>query len=409
MIIQLKKQPSNRGSALVITMVIGVILLLTLSSYLMLVGTQKKLVTRSECWNASLTMAEAGAEEALAQMNGSPGDFSANAWGVSGVVYGPMARNLEGGSYSVIISNTVKPVIYTTGIVKEPVTGDSIARRVKINTTRQGLINVAMGAKHDVTFVGSGMATDSWNSHDPNLSTGGLFDPAKTSTNGDVASLEGLVDISNHSINGSLYLGPTATYTSPSNQVTGKIYRDSNIEFPDVNLPAVSWVIAPLNLGIHTFTTSGNFTISDRSPIVVNAGVIVALNVTTGGNYNPSSVQIHGGTTNSGTANIYLNGPNNATINGNTAADASNRPENFYYYGLGSLNNITMGGGTSFAGVIYAPGAKLILNGGGSGNNLIGAVIVDSVQMNGHYNFHYDESLATNGPARFVATSWQEL
>jgi hypothetical protein len=30
--------------------------------------------------------------------------------------------------------------------------------------------------------------------------------------------------------------------------------------------------------------------------------------------------------------------------------------------------------------------------------------------LNGHYDFHYDESLATNGPTRgFIATSWQEL
>src|SRR5450759_1773075 len=103
--IQCKKQSRKQGSALVITLILGVILLVTLGSYLMLINSQKGLVTRSQGWNAALTMAEAGVEEALAQMNASPNDFSANNWNgnASGGVYGPMAHNLIGGNYSVAI------------------------------------------------------------------------------------------------------------------------------------------------------------------------------------------------------------------------------------------------------------------------------------------------------------------
>ena len=55
----------------------------------------------------------------------------------------------------------------------------------------------------------------------------------------------------------------------------------------------------------------------------------------------------------------------------------------------------------------------LFLNGGGNGNNLEGSAIVNSVIMNGHYDFHhYDLALASLsfGPNRgYIPTSWQEI
>ena len=408
--IQCQKQSRKQGSVLVITLVLGVILLATLSSYLMLIGTQKGLVTRSQRWNAALTMAEAGIEEALAQMNASPNDFSLNSWGASGGVYGPMAHNLIGGNYSVAIVGAATPAVYSTGYATVPISGDKISRRVKVTALKLGLINVALAAKHNIDFGGNGIATDSWNSHDPNLNTGGHYDPSKTSTNGDVAGIDGLVNIGNHTINGDLYLGPTATYSSGTNQVLGTIHRDSNMQFPDVVLPPASWLPAPTASGVHTFTTSGYYTVNDQLPMVINAGVTVSLDVIKSGSFTPPSIQIHGGTTNAGTAYIYLDGPNSVGIAGNTAPDASNEPENLYYLGLPSNTDITFSGNSTFVGVIYAPEANLTLNGGGGNVNLIGSSITGNVTINGHYDFHYDESLAKTGLSRgFVINSWQEL
>jgi hypothetical protein len=410
--IQCKKPSRKQGSALVITLILGVILLVTLGSYLILISSQKGLMTRSQGWNAALTMAEAGVEEALAQMNASPNDFSANSWNASGGVYGPMAHNLIGGNYSVAIVGAATPTVYSTGYVTVPISGDKISRQVKVTALKLGLFNVALAAKHSINFNGNGINTDSWNSHDPNLSTGGQYNPSKTSTNGSVASIDGLVNIGNHTIDGNLYLGPTATFANSDNQVLGTIFKDSNMEFPDVVVPAASWLSAPVasasGTQTHTFTTSGNYTVIDNLPIIINTGVTVTLDVTTSGSFS-SSVQILGGTTNSGTAYIYLNGPNSVSIAGN-AGNSSNRPENLYYYGSPTLTDITYSGNSTFAGVIYAPEANLTLNGGGDNINLIGSSITGTVTMNGHYNFHYDESLATNGPSRgFVINSWQEL
>lgn len=411
----MKTQPihksSDQGSALVITMTLGVILLVIVGSYLRLLGTQKNLVLRSESWNASLTMAEAGVEEALSQLNSGATNLSANGWGGAGSVFGPVARRLEGGSYSVIISNSsaTKPVIYATGFTTVPVSGDSISRKVKLDVAKQVFSNVPLGTKKNINMNGNGVAVDSYDSSNPLLSTGGVFDPNKTSTNGNVASMGGVVNLGQHTINGSLYLGPSASFSGSKNNITGSIYTDANVDFPDVTLPDVTWQTAPLSLGIHSFTTSGYYTVSDQFPVVVQPGVTVTLKVETSVSYSPASVQISGGTTNSGTANIYLNGPPSLTIAGNTAVDASNRPENLRYYGMPSLTSITFSGNSSFVGVIYAPGADVTLNGGGNNNGLVGSLIANSITMNGHYAIHYDESLATNGPAIYVIQSWQEL
>ncbi|MBW8864004.1 MAG: hypothetical protein JF609_03590 [Verrucomicrobia bacterium] len=413
---QTNRKPSNQGSALVITLVLVTIMLLTAASYLQLLGTQKTIVVRSESWNASLIMAEAGVEEGLAQANSNPNnllttnDFSGNSWGFdnNNQVFGPMTHSVQGGKYIASISNTAPPVIYASGMATVPVSGDTITRKVRVGTKKQVFSNLPMGAKGNIDMKGNGIAVDSWNSRDPNWSTAGVFDPKKTSTNGDVASLGGLVNLGNHTIDGSLYLGPTATYGG-GGTVTGTIHTDANINFPDIILPNVTWSSAPLSGGIHTFTTSGNYTVADNLPVVVTPGVSVLLNVTTAVSYSPTSIQINGGTTNSGTAYIYLNGPPSLVMAGNSAPDASLRPENLRYYGLPSLTSVTISGTATFTGVLYAPEADITLNGGGSGNDFVGSMVANNIRLNGGYNIHYDVSLSTSGPGYYVANSWQEL
>jgi hypothetical protein len=51
------------------------------------------------------------------------------------------------------------------------------------------------------------------------------------------------------------------------------------------------------------------------------------------------------------------------------------------------------------------------MNGGGNSNQgFSGALMVGSVTMNGHFNFHYDEALGRMpGNGRVLITSWNEL
>ncbi len=91
---------------------------------------------------------------------------------------------------------------------------------------------------------------------------------------------------------------------------------------------------------------------------------------------------------------------------------ANNNPDahNFSYVGLPSNKNVKLSGNTSFTGTIYAPQAQLQLAGGGNNNmDFVGAAVIDSVLMNGHFNLHYPEDLARKDPiSGYVVKAWQE-
>lgn len=428
-----QKPSREQGSVLLITLTIGVILLVVMASYLLLLTNQKGLVTRSQTWNGALTMAEAGIEEGLAQLNASgisfvsayPTNFANNNWSISGNVYvsSDMPRGLLGGRYSAVISNNLPPSVYSTGYATNPIVGGTISRSVRITTALQPLIAYGFSSVGGMDFNGNGVISDSYNSHDTNFSTLGQYDPNKASTNGSIASENGLINLGNHTINGNEYLGPNAT-SSGNGTVTGQIYTDYNVEIPPVQLPAgaSSWTTAPTtslsttnNKGkvsvntVYDFTTSGNYILtSDAYPIYVEAGVNVNLNVTST-QFSPPDLEIHGGLNNSGTVRFFINGATSLGVIANSASDASGRPENLWFYGLSTLTSVTYGGNTDFTGVIYAPNADLTLNGGGNSINLSGSFTVKSLKDNGHYLIHYDESLRDSGPARgYVATSWVE-
>jgi len=272
----------------------------------------------------------------------------------------------------------------------------------------------ALGAVGNINMEGQYVITDSYNSADTNLSTNGRYDPAKTSTNGNVVSVSGMVNLGLQSINGSLFLGPTATFESGGGQVFGTIHDDYNVQFPDVVLPAtdtngnpIVWQNAPGNSSSHTFTANGYYIVNDSGTLTVAPGCTVTLQVTIQ-SFSPASITINGGLTNSGTIIIYHNPATtwgSMTWGGNQTVGAfGSRPCNFIYYGLPSVTNILLGGLSTFVGVIYSPEASLSLTGGGGpATGIQGSVIVGQAEVISHYFIHFDESLITNAP---VGLAW---
>jgi hypothetical protein len=449
--IRVQKISREQASALIVTLVLGVVLLVVLASYMGLLASQKKLVTRSQTWNAALTMAEAGIEEGMAQLNQGTSfsftnlfnnstitNFSNNGWGGSGTNFGPKGANLLGGSYKASIialpanGLLTTATVYSTGYTTVPITGDTISRKIKVIALTMPLFNVGVGAVSNVTYTGGGggnnIGVDSYYSH-PQTNTG-VTVPYSSSialSNGNVASQYGFVNFANQQIDGNLYLGPNAT-TSGSNNITGAVSYNWNVQFPDVTLPpgANSWTTAgTTNTTVNTyknngnvqttvrsaydFQVSGNYIVNQDLPIIVEAGVTVNINYT-GSTYSGTGINLNGSGTNTGTAVIFFNGPSTVTIGGNIAINPTGTPQNLVYYGLPSLTSITYGGNTAFVGVIYSPEANMTLNGGGNSSDISGSVIVNSISDKGHYNIHYDQDLAINGPSRgFVAYVWQEL
>jgi hypothetical protein len=408
----------DQGSILAFTLILVAIMGLTLGSYLVLASGQQGSVARSQRWNSAIDVAEAGIEEGLAQVNYSPNDFSANNWNFSGNQYSPPSqRSLVNGSYALAVIGGSTPTIYATGYVGAPITGQIIKRTVRVTTQVLPLFNVALGAVGDINMNGNSMATDSWNSHSTNFSNGGAYDPNRTSTNGDVASEGGIVNIGQHTIDGNLYLGPTATYTSGTNQVLGDIDTSYNVNFPPVTLPSsAASALNPTSAGgtNYLLLSDATYAVNNNKPIVVMPGLTNVTLIVNVENFSPSSITLMGGMTNSAYLTVYDNPPTpggSVTMSGNnTGGGIGATPVNFIFYGMPNLTTISMSGTSTFIGAIYAPEASLSLNGGGNAPNIEGALIVGNASLNGHYDVHYDEALAKFGPAKgFVASSWQEL
>ena len=106
-----------------------------------------------------------------------------------------------------------------------------------------------------------------------------------------------------------------------------------------------------------------------------------------------------------------FSGGTGITIGGKGVMNGSGYAGNFIVYCALTVTSFTFNGNGEFTGVLVAPNANLTMNGGGfSRQDFTGALMVNSVTMNGHFNFHYDEALARLGDnGRFKIKTWQEV
>lgn len=443
-------RPKEDGAVMLTTaLCIFAVITLLVVGYLWLLMGHSRRVDESQRWNQAMAVAEAGVEEAFAQLNWGPspgrGDLSANGWGQAATAtagidaFGPPPlRTISGGSYSssfiaptLITTNGALATIYSTGMVSSPLRGATISRRIEVTATLAPLFPDAVDVISNFTGNGSSVAVNSWDSTSTNFSTNGQYDSSKTSTNGSVGVEYGSMNLGQHIIDGNLYLGPDATLNSASINVKGSILPDDNMQFPDVQLPDETWQDAVASnafsivtnmvggypsyttnaLGIiYNFTQTGSYRITVAGgvhPIQIAPAIQVNLDIQTT-TFNPASVTILGGENNSGTVRMYQE---SGTATLTTGAAGGWRPVNFEYYGLPGVTKVTLSGSSSLIGVIYAPEATLTLSGGGNAPGVSGAIVVQSLTMNGNnYQMHYDQSLALYGPSRgFVATSWREF
>jgi hypothetical protein len=410
------------GGSLAVTLITCVIIGVVLASYLGLVSSRYKITIRSQCWNSAIPVAEQGVEEALAHLHQDSNAPAANNWSMSTIagqtVYSKQRTNADGSYFmaNLYYSGTNDPYIYGTGFIPTPLDpGSFISRTIKVTCTNPPTFSYGIAAIYDLRMTGNSpyLASDSYDSSNPLLSSNGQYVASMATTNGNIASVNGPVNLAQHTIAGDLAVGPTVDPSSvgPGN-VLGQIYTDFNVSFPDVELPSelTNPPAASMDTnGQYVFGSSGAWKISSGSaPIVVLPGVSVEVRVdaTT---FNPAMVDIQMSSNSiSGTLNLYqVSGTMN--LSGNVTVE-SQCAQNFYYWGLPGVTTINCGGSSTYYGAIYAPEADLTLNGGGSANNFCGAVVAKTITMKGHYLIHYDQALQGFGPKRgYVVSSWQEL
>lgn len=462
--IQLTSATKRReGGALVLTSIILVVVGAVLASCLLATQGQYSIVSRSQTWNTSVVLTEAGVEDALAFMNKYAGNFpmvsswstaasaQQDGWTVNGNIY-KMHRVVDArvGYYDVSIDNTISnsPVITCSGTTSNSLLSASYqppfmlaaagvsgfsaaaaARTVQVRATFSALFPGAITTKENINLNGNNVRVDSFDSTMTNYSAWvtnwayGVYDGSKAKANGDVAtdsSLVGAISVGQANIYGHLDTGPGGSATVGNNGYVGPLPQvgsgiqpgyaksDMNVIFPDVVLPtgASGWQYVPAS---NIITNSGNYTILSISGDLT----IDAANVTiyVSGNINMSGSSAITVTTNASLVTIYVAG---SSIDLHGQATINNQKQNAHtlgIYGLPSLTSIDFGGNAAFTGTIYAPEADFSFGGGGNNSyDYVGSLVANSCFLNGNANFHYDESLRVNGPGiGYIPSSWQEL
>lgn len=428
---QITQARSESGSVLVVALVMAMILGISLASYLLLMNHQNKMVVRGQAWNHSLTLAEAGVEDALAHLNRSFGTNNqrggVNGW--SGGIWGPAAlsdpRNLAGGSYSASISSGM-PIIESTGRVAVANSSQIVERRVRAICTTEFAFRAAMAAKRGITFNGNNIMVDSYDSGLPNIysDANGKYDFTKRKAGGDIASTEGFIKVGNADIKGKLYTGPLndgqysvgaqgsvgdLSWNGPGIQ-SGWYFNDFNMNFADVDEP---YPIAPPPIGGvgggYTnvwLLTGGKYKVDGNVKVNGPAETIyVAADSTV---YVTGTFDMRGKiiVAPGASLKLYCAGLYARLNEVNTGGNAFS----FQYYGLPSNQTLTWGGNDEYVGTIYAPQANLFMGGGGTlPYDYQGSCVVNSITLNGIFSFHFDENLKRRGPVSgFVVTKWEE-
>ena len=521
----LHRSSARTGSVLMATLLISVIIGVTLASFLDLTGAQHRATMRSQVWNSCIPLAEAGLEEALTHVYLNSTNLGSQGWSttsrgltlnngvtLAGTVY-YRTRSMNGGNYIAAIQSGSSPTLTVQASLPKPLTAsDMLSRTIQVRTVGGALFSRGLVAKGNIDWNGQ-ILSDSFDSQDTTLSTGGRYDPAKRNDSGSVGSVEGNVGLGSQGrIYGMVATGPTgAATTGPHAAVgtvrfigagntgiqTGFYQNDLNVSFPDASVPFSSTTIpgggSVVNLdSITTNSTASNslaYPTSPSGPVTTNSVTSTtypsgtAYPVTTNVIATTTTAKVKGVTTTSTsyatnytytqftwtstsyttnystnyydhileTGDYYLSGIANADIlvrgnarlhvdgnvsesggkaitiantgtlkmyvkgsisfSGNAAANTTGDALRMQIYGLPTSTDVSFAGNSEFTGLLYAPQAQMRFNGGGSDRaDFMGAAIVGSAQLNGHFEFHYDENLGRNPDgATFVIASWTEL
>lgn len=457
------KGQREQGGALIVTAIIAVVVCGVLTSCLLATQNEFATVNRSQTWNATIALTEAGVEDAFAFMNKYSGNVAMvpkwstaasaqeDGWTVNGNFY-TMHRVVDPsvGSYDVTIDNTISnsPVVTCVGVVASGASASAWApgymfaaigapgmsappatRKVQVRSTYSAIFPGAITTRTNIDLNGNQIRVDSFDSAITNYSVWktnwgyGVYDISKARANGDVAtcsSVVGAISIGQANIYGHLDTGPGGAATIGNNGYVGPLPQsgsgikpgyakdDMNIIFPDVVLPngAATWTVVPSS---NLITNSGNYVIYGiyNNLTIAAKGVSIYVN----GPISLSGWQSITVATNGADVSIYVAGPSISLTGNASINNLTQNAHNFGIYGLPTVTSISFAGNADFTGTIYAPEANFSFGGGGSDTyDYVGSLVANSCKLNGKSQFHYDESLKRNGPGiGYIPASWQEI
>lgn len=460
---------SERGSLLIVAMLLCAIIGISLVSYINVGRSALKTSNRSLYNNAAMNLAENGLEEAMYSVNKLVNDstysFTSDGW--TAVGSDDMKRKWTSASDSTLLfdqnatgelrvyiynyAGAAAPVIIARSLVtlKGDTTESEVEKWVKVTLRKTSKFANGLVAKQTISFSGNNASVDSWNSDpDNNSATAAIkYSAGVRNDNGSVGSISVSVDsvlVQNADIWGYAATGG-ALPSVGSNGVIGPfgtangtmdmshVSTDFSANFDPVTAPSTSGynlggITSNLDLPRTGDTPAADgkyyydatqinfnnktFAVKMRATDTASPKVVLRLSNTT------TSIDIGGGSgalnvESGSTLEIYAPGDikiaGQGAMNGGTTSGTANQPIALQIWGTktSGTQNIQIAGNGALSAVVYAPQGSVKINGNG---DVMGSVVANDITVVGNASFHYDESLGNfGGNNPFRVTKWDEL
>jgi hypothetical protein len=456
---------AQRGSLLIVAMLLCAIIGISLASYIKLSRTSLAISNRAFYNNGAMNLAETGLEESMYAINQMVADstYAWPGWTNDGTTPTSNAwRKWTGYTFDQGTTGSVRVYVYNylgdnapkivarSTVTLGGATSSSIEKWIEVTLSKTSKFANGLVAKQTITFNGNNATVDSWNSDpDNNTATAAVdYDATSMNDNGSVGSISvavGSIGVNNADIFGYASTGGAAVTVGAQGKVgpfgtgngviaPGHTSNNFSATFDPVAVPTATYIsigaisattTLPVSTSDAHVTIDGIDTYYYTSPkvdfnnealnIVAGKRVVLQLTNTT------TAISIGGG---SGAINIpagskleiYTPGDisvaGNGVMNGGTTDASANQPINFQIWGTktSGTQNISISGNGVFSGIIYAPQGSVSMNGGGNSGNVSGSIVANDITLNGSCKFHYDESLGNFGAGNpFRVTRWKEL
>lgn len=318
---------------------------------------------------------------------------------------------------------------FTNGILSShDLSGSEVphaSRRIEAIVRPVSAFELAIMSLGTLDLTNQNIVIDSYDSRDPAKSTLGLYDVAKRQANGDIGTNGQLLAAGNAHVYGDVATN-SGTVSGTAN-ITGVERTDFYQEpipvgapsWPSIN-PSPSTVNgnATLNASAIQGSWQSRYTLSQIS---ISGGKTLRLAGNPDGSRTYVEIDVIGSISVGGTSQIVVDPGVNATIyfagnvniQGNGMVNSNNQPGDLQLFGIqppgNSTQTVVLGGNGQLTAAVYAPGADISVNGGGSHGHIYGSFVGKTILMNGVTNLHYDEALAASGPIHnYKIVSWFE-
>ncbi len=446
---------SQRGSLLIVSMIMSAVIGISIASYINLGKASQTISNRALYNNGAMNLSENGLEEAMYSINKLVADptYTWTGWtsmnaGVdaqriwTGYTFDQNAR----GVVRVYVKNAdgvLAPIMLARATVTlGGVTSAPIEKWIRVTLAKTSKFANGLVAKRTIDFTGTNVSVNSWDSDDDNnpLTPPISYSTAVDNDNGSVGSISvtAAVTVSNADIWGYVATGGTPATIGPNGLIgpfgttagtiaPGHSSTDFSASFDPVTTPT-TYAYTPIALinsttplpGAAPAAADGKYYIEVPS---ISLGGSDQLNITTGKNVvlkvtstgNAISVTGNGGINiaTDSTLKIYTDGDiaigGNGVSNGGSTLGTANQPIDFQIWGTktSGTQNIAIAGNGVLSAIVYAPQGAVTINGNG---DVMGSVVADTIRLTGNANFHYDESLADFGDGNpYRVAAWREL